>query len=531
MGDTQRLTAEACASDPSFSEERARSAAALSLPSLRRQFLLAAAKGDTMLLKELVESGAEVDARNLEGETALMVAAYHGNVEAAVVLLDDLGASPTLVDDTDYSALMYAAAAGHLNICSAICEPGKRRARIVRAIYSVPVGLGGFLAGQVAEFLCAQPRPDKGLKKAIEVAELHSHQTVAEYLRARKFKARARNLLRNNRLKRRGVRSWPGPAHLWRDRPLAMRKRRSVSDGDLAKSPRQNEEDVLPPRPSLTARDILQKNRKKFRSSTYFPCPKFSKARMNKGRRKIASAPAGPAMGVLGPLRSASAGPSPMPSPRRARSAMVRFRSEESVVEDGSLSDTGVARTASDLSMASTFTDDTYRSDLPGPLDYARTTSTAYLLGTSSDDVFFNNFCNLVTAGFRGDDGGPMDSESSDEDVKFMLPRTQTFPLGIPGARGESLVPARSFPGVGGVQGQPERSRCLSAVPEDPQEERFSLTSAGTSLDGLTGRLSLVDGMRRRMTSLAVEETDSGSDAEGLLTSDGPDLIAVSAPI
>jgi hypothetical protein len=69
--------------------------------------MLAARDGDTALARRLLDRGAIVDARSRAGWTALTYAAWKGHPDVARRLLR-AGADPTLTDRSGWSALMHA---------------------------------------------------------------------------------------------------------------------------------------------------------------------------------------------------------------------------------------------------------------------------------------------------------------------------------------------------------------------------------------------------------------------------------------
>src|SRR5579862_3503199 len=68
----------------------------------------AAARGDHIALERLLDAGVDVNARDEQGYTALMRAAYAGSLESVRLLLDR-GASINSTTDTGETALMGAA--------------------------------------------------------------------------------------------------------------------------------------------------------------------------------------------------------------------------------------------------------------------------------------------------------------------------------------------------------------------------------------------------------------------------------------
>lgn len=73
-----------------------------------QQYLFDTARaGDTALVRELLGAGASIDARNAEGYTALILAAYNGRAETVDALLA-AGADPDVGDKRGNTALMGA---------------------------------------------------------------------------------------------------------------------------------------------------------------------------------------------------------------------------------------------------------------------------------------------------------------------------------------------------------------------------------------------------------------------------------------
>jgi ankyrin repeat protein len=68
--------------------------------------LIAASWGNTTYMRELIAHGADVNAQTNSGYTALMETAQHCDVEAAKLLLQ-CGADPTMRDERDRSILDY----------------------------------------------------------------------------------------------------------------------------------------------------------------------------------------------------------------------------------------------------------------------------------------------------------------------------------------------------------------------------------------------------------------------------------------
>jgi ankyrin repeat protein len=89
--------------------------------------LLGAAKdNDVAALAQLLDRGADIDARDHRGYSALMLATYTGNQEAFDLLLAR-GADPDTADNAGNSALMGAAFKGHLAMVRRLLEAGADR--------------------------------------------------------------------------------------------------------------------------------------------------------------------------------------------------------------------------------------------------------------------------------------------------------------------------------------------------------------------------------------------------------------------
>lgn len=82
-----------------------------------------ARQGDAAMLVRLLASGLPVNLRNQKGDTLLMLASYHGHLEAARVLLEH-GADPAIANDNEQMPLAGAAFKGNLEMVRLLVEQG-----------------------------------------------------------------------------------------------------------------------------------------------------------------------------------------------------------------------------------------------------------------------------------------------------------------------------------------------------------------------------------------------------------------------
>jgi ankyrin repeat protein len=96
------------------------------LISLARQVFAAARAGDTATLARYLDAGGPVDLRNEKGDTLLMLASYHGHLDATWLLLER-GADPDLANDRGQRPLAGAAFRGDTAIARLLLEHGADR--------------------------------------------------------------------------------------------------------------------------------------------------------------------------------------------------------------------------------------------------------------------------------------------------------------------------------------------------------------------------------------------------------------------
>ncbi|MDO4238286.1 ankyrin repeat domain-containing protein [Pseudomonas sp.] len=82
-----------------------------------------ARKGDAAMLAALLAKGLPANFRNHNGDTLLMLAAYHGHAEAVKVLLE-FKADPLIANDKNQLPIAGAAFKGHLAVVKALIEGG-----------------------------------------------------------------------------------------------------------------------------------------------------------------------------------------------------------------------------------------------------------------------------------------------------------------------------------------------------------------------------------------------------------------------
>lgn len=83
----------------------------------------AVTRGDVERVRQLLRAGAEVNARDRHGQTALMLAALRGSREMVETLVEG-GADLNLTAKYNLSALMLAVTAGHVGVARLLVRAG-----------------------------------------------------------------------------------------------------------------------------------------------------------------------------------------------------------------------------------------------------------------------------------------------------------------------------------------------------------------------------------------------------------------------
>lgn len=92
--------------------------------TMEKEFLEAAKKNNSRKIQDLLNKGVEIDARDNHERTALMIATYENNIDAAILLIE-AGANVNAQDDRLESPFLHAGARGHLEILKATLATGK----------------------------------------------------------------------------------------------------------------------------------------------------------------------------------------------------------------------------------------------------------------------------------------------------------------------------------------------------------------------------------------------------------------------
>jgi ankyrin repeat protein len=91
--------------------------------NMEQQLISAAAEGDTKAVLELLEGGADIDATNNQGVTAVMAATQKNNVDTVKALIEK-GADINIRNNNKDNVLLYAGAEGLLEIVKLAVQAG-----------------------------------------------------------------------------------------------------------------------------------------------------------------------------------------------------------------------------------------------------------------------------------------------------------------------------------------------------------------------------------------------------------------------
>lgn len=100
-----------CLAVTPMSPSRADQAAA----SLQAKFMAAAAENDSVTVQELLAQGVDIESRDANGRSALLLATHHNAIDVARILIDT-GANVNAMDNITDSPYLYAGAEGRLEI-------------------------------------------------------------------------------------------------------------------------------------------------------------------------------------------------------------------------------------------------------------------------------------------------------------------------------------------------------------------------------------------------------------------------------
>ncbi|MEC1156020.1 ankyrin repeat domain-containing protein [Cytobacillus horneckiae] len=90
---------------------------------LNEQLLLAAERGESDKINNLIKEGANINAQDEKGRTATLIATYNNHVETANVLIK-AGADVNLQDEMKNNPFLYAGAEGYIDILKLTIEAG-----------------------------------------------------------------------------------------------------------------------------------------------------------------------------------------------------------------------------------------------------------------------------------------------------------------------------------------------------------------------------------------------------------------------
>jgi ankyrin repeat protein len=98
---------------------------AIGCATTQSHLMLAARDGKTDTVKALIEAGADVNAKDRQGKTALVVASEKGHLDSVKILLDN-GADVNAKTKDGCTALMFAENIGHREVVRILKEAGAK---------------------------------------------------------------------------------------------------------------------------------------------------------------------------------------------------------------------------------------------------------------------------------------------------------------------------------------------------------------------------------------------------------------------
>ena len=99
--------------------------------SLQAKFMTAAAENDSVTVQELLAQGVDIESRDANGRSALLLATHHNAIDVARILIDT-GADVNAMDNITDSPYLYAGAEGRLDILRMALAHGADLASINR---------------------------------------------------------------------------------------------------------------------------------------------------------------------------------------------------------------------------------------------------------------------------------------------------------------------------------------------------------------------------------------------------------------
>ncbi|MFD2334588.1 ankyrin repeat domain-containing protein [Cohnella sp. GCM10020058] len=90
---------------------------------MNKQLIVSAEKGDVKRVLKLLEDGADINATDRDGRTAVVAATYHNRAEVVKALIEK-GADINIRDHRLNNVLLYAGAEGYLDIVKLAIEAG-----------------------------------------------------------------------------------------------------------------------------------------------------------------------------------------------------------------------------------------------------------------------------------------------------------------------------------------------------------------------------------------------------------------------